>query len=229
MKSSCKRFIWIGSATMGALVLVLLATAVLGPLVSAEQGGPATYRVRAGDTLSAIAMRSGVPVFAIVHANGLSNAQIYPGQSLIIPPQRVVRARVPAVSTSCPGPTAYVIRWGDTLIGISERFGVNVDALMRANNLQEDFIVMGQVLRIPCPPPVDQESGPTPSADEVPSACGPWVVVQAGDTLAGIAARCRTSAAELKEHNRLISDILFVGQTLQLPPGAVTSPEPSES
>jgi LysM repeat protein len=49
-------------------------------------GGGRYYRVRAGDTLSAIAWRHGVTAWSIATANGLSNLNvIYAGQVLYIP------------------------------------------------------------------------------------------------------------------------------------------------
>lgn len=51
----------------------------------------------------------------------------------------------------------YTVAWGDTLTSVAGRFGVSVDALMRANNLTSSSIYPGQVLVIPgagaTPPP----------------------------------------------------------------------------
>ena len=43
----------------------------------------------------------------------------------------------------------YTVAWGDTLTSVAARFGVSVDALMRANNLTSSTIYPGQVLLIP--------------------------------------------------------------------------------
>ncbi len=50
------------------------------------------------------------------------------------------------------GRTEYVVRYGDTLYGISRRFGTSVDELIRANQLAGDRIQIGQKLMIPAPP-----------------------------------------------------------------------------
>ena len=55
----------------------------------------------------------------------------------------------------------YYVAWGDTLTSIAGRFGVSVDAIMRANNLSSSNITAGQALIIPGtgtpPPPTDAE------------------------------------------------------------------------
>lgn len=44
----------------------------------------------------------------------------------------------------------YVVQPGDTIWSIASRFGVTVDAIMRANNLSSpNMIYVGQTLRIP--------------------------------------------------------------------------------
>ena len=43
----------------------------------------------------------------------------------------------------------YTVQPGDTLYGIASRYGVTVDALVQANNLQGGYIYVGQQLRIP--------------------------------------------------------------------------------
>ena len=47
----------------------------------------------------------------------------------------------------------YVVRSGDTLYGISRRFGTSVNALIQANGLASENIRVGQRLVIPAPPP----------------------------------------------------------------------------
>ncbi|NOZ72501.1 MAG: peptidoglycan DD-metalloendopeptidase family protein [Chloroflexi bacterium] len=54
------------------------------------------------------------------------------------------------VEAQGPGPRVVMVKPGDTLLGISERYGVTVEALMAANNLSNpDFIYEGQTLLLP--------------------------------------------------------------------------------
>jgi LysM repeat protein len=105
--------------------------------------GGHVYTVRHGDTLYSIARHFGVSVQAIVQANGITNPnRIYVGQRLIIPG-----------GSGTPPPSGgvwYTVRPGDTLAGIAWRFGVNMWAIVRANNLRNpNLIYAGQRLYIP--------------------------------------------------------------------------------
>ncbi|MCX7624022.1 MAG: LysM peptidoglycan-binding domain-containing protein [Thermomicrobium sp.] len=108
------------------------------------------YVVQPGDTLSAIARRSGVTVADLVAANGLTDPdRIFPGQTLVIP-------RPTAATWSDAGPRRYVVQPGDTLSSLARRFGISVQALADANGItDQDRIFAGQVLTIPTDAAVD--------------------------------------------------------------------------
>jgi LysM repeat protein len=59
-------------------------------------------------------------------------------------------------------PPFYVVQSGDTLWEIALRFGVDVDTLLRINNLTDDIIVPGQVLYLP-QPQQPQQPQPAPT------------------------------------------------------------------
>lgn len=60
---------------------------------------PATYTVAAGDTLFAIAQRHGIPLDALLSANGLDRSSIiYPGQALAVSVAAPVAAPAPAAA-----------------------------------------------------------------------------------------------------------------------------------
>ena len=113
-----------------------------------DLGGARGYTVQQGDTLSKIAVKFGVTVAAIQELNKLANPnQIYPGQTLQIPGGSAPAAATPAPNAT---PRTYTVQQGDTLSKIATRFGVTLQALQAANNLQNpDMIYPGQTLKVP--------------------------------------------------------------------------------
>ncbi|MCK2028162.1 LysM peptidoglycan-binding domain-containing protein, partial [Microbacterium sp. KSW4-6] len=107
---------------------------------------PATYTVAAGDTLFAIAQRHGIPLDALLSANGLDRSSIiYPGQSLSVsasapaaPAAAPAPAPAPAPATA---PATYTVAAGDTLFAIAQRHGIPLDALLSANGLDRSSII----------------------------------------------------------------------------------------
>ena len=100
----------------------------------------------------------------------------------------------------------YTVKSGDTLSAIANDFGVTVDQLVRWNNISNpNLITVGQILYF---------------SDKSSSGSGSGItyVVQAGDTLSGIAARFGTTVANLVSLNN-ISDpnLIYVGQVLKIP------------
>ncbi len=102
------------------------------------------YTVQRGDTLSRIALRHAVTLNALMSANGLWSNTIYVGQQLTIPGA----GRSGSTSTSASGGT-YVVRPGDTLSKIAQRFGTTASALSHLNGIANpSAIYAGQVLRL---------------------------------------------------------------------------------
>ncbi|MFK5584012.1 LysM peptidoglycan-binding domain-containing protein [Serinicoccus sp. LYQ131] len=133
---------------------------------SSERSGAGTVTVRAGDTLSHLAVRHGVSVNALVSANSLTNSRlIYPDQVLTLPGKDGAGSRPassPASSSasgsqqssadrsSSSGSTTVTVRNGDTLWGLATDRGVSVSALAGANDLSSSAMIYpGQTLRLP--------------------------------------------------------------------------------
>ena len=102
------------------------------------------YRVRSGDTLSAIAARTRTPLASLYSMNRLGpRSVIHPGQVLR------VRGTAPA-ATRASGSAAYTVRSGDTWGGIAARHDLGLAALLKANRLSARSVIHpGQRLRVP--------------------------------------------------------------------------------
>ena len=55
----------------------------------------------------------------------------------------------PAARPAAQSATVHTIVRGDTLWGLSRKYGVSVDAIKQANGMSKDTVVLGSKLRIP--------------------------------------------------------------------------------
>ena len=177
------------------------------------------YTVQAGDTLYAISRKSGVSVNQLLSLNGLSlNSVIRPGQSLSLgnntkqTTNTVVSTPVSTTSVSKANGT-YTVKGGDTLYGISRKFGMSLSQLISSNGISTSSIIRpGQTLRV-----VGGEASSTVVRTSTSTArtSGGNYVVQAGDTLYSIARRSGMSLNSLLTLNGLSqSSIIYPGQSL---------------
>lgn len=157
--------------------------------------GVTEYVVRSGDTLWLLAQRFGTTVDAIKKLNGLTGDDLQIGQVL----------RIPTAGSSDGSYFEYVVRPGDTLWLLAQRYGTTVDAIIRLNGLPNDNLSIGQILKIP-------------SAGETPAPYFEYTV-RSGDSLWMLAQRFGTTVDAIKRLNRLNSDNLSIGQVLRIPNG----------
>ena len=111
--------------------------------------------VRPGQTVGGIANRHDTSVRRIVRLNDLKNAnRIFVGQKLRVPAKGAVARRsndrVEAKREATPSVRFHVVKRGQTLWGIANRYDRSVSAMVKANGLRNaDQIYPGQRLRIP--------------------------------------------------------------------------------
>jgi LysM repeat protein len=140
-----------GSASSAAA-----APAKAAPAPAALASSGATYTVKPGDTLGAIAARHNVRLADIFSWNGLNaRSVIYPGQKIKVgtsrtaAPARKPAAAAPAAPAAAPG-GSYTIKAGDTLSGIASRHGVKLSDVLAANRLSVTTVIYpGNKLVIP--------------------------------------------------------------------------------
>lgn len=99
---------------------------------------PIIYTVRPGNTLFAIAQLYGTTAMDIARYNGIVYPYtIYPGQKLRIPVEEVTP------------PQVYIVRPGDTIWSIANRYGLDVNTIVMINALENaDRIYPGQRLKL---------------------------------------------------------------------------------
>lgn len=157
-----------------------------------------TYTVQRGDSLWSIAKRFNVSVDKLKQTNNLSSNLISIGQALTIP------GVAPADQTN----TTYIVQKGDSLWAIANANNTTVDEIVNLNDLINNTIYTGQVLKIP-------NSG---SSSNKSTGITTTYTVQKGDTLYSLASKYNTTINAIKEANNLSSEVLSIGQSLIIPP-----------
>lgn len=196
------------------MTAALLSSSFSG-IVSAD-----TYTVKPGDTLSRIASTYNTSVIDLKKSNQLSSDLIYVNQALTVPGRAAAAvAPQPALAVTA---SVYLVASGDTLSKIASVHRISLSDLMRWNSLSGHLIYPGQKLKIS-----DGSSGQAPKAQPVPVPVSNPVVqqpvgvqkeyiIKSGDTLSRIGNQFGLTVQQLKELNKLSSDLIFVGQKLNV-------------
>lgn len=108
----------------------------------------ASYTVKAGDTLSAIAAKYGTTYQALASTNSISNPNdIYVGQVIKVSATATAASSQAASSTNSNG--SYTVKSGDTLYGIALANGLNWQTLAKQNGISDpNVIFVGQKLSL---------------------------------------------------------------------------------
>jgi LysM repeat protein len=92
------------------------------------------HKVVEGESLSGIADHYGIDIDTIYSANPGIEELIYPGEELVILPQRGA---------------IHIVQAGDTLWAISRDYGVEISEIISANGKTEELLIAGEKLFIP--------------------------------------------------------------------------------
>ena len=152
------------------------------------------YIVQKGDTLYSVAMANNTTVDELKRINNLTSNILSTGQLLKIP------------SALLPEST-YIVKKGDSLYSIANKYNTTVDELKRINNLTSNILSIGQVLKLPS----DKVSDVEKEENTIN------YTVQKGDSLYSIARKYSTTIDKIKDLNNLTTNLLSIGQVLLIP------------
>jgi len=151
------------------------------------------YTVQRGDSLYSIANKYNTTINEIKTLNNLTSNTLQIGQILQIPNTNQNNPTIP----NTPNTTTYIVKSGDSLYSIANRYNTTVNNLRQLNNLVSDILQIGQTLIVP----INTSSSIT-------------YIVKMGDSLYSIANKYNTTVNQIKNLNNLTSNILQIGQTL---------------
>ena len=155
------------------------------------------YTVKKGDSLWKIANKYNTTVEKLKSANNLKTNTLSVGQKLVIP----------SISVSPEVSDTYIVQKGDSLWSIANKFNMTVSELKNLNNLTNNLLSIGQVLKIKD----SSNNGKT------------TYTVQKGDSLWVIANKYGITTEKLKSYNNLKSNLLSIGQVLKIPQGKTST------
>lgn len=155
------------------------------------------YTVKKGDSLWKIANKYNTTVEKLKSVNNLKTNTLSVGQKLVIP----------SISVSPEVSDTYIVQKGDSLWSIANKFNMTVSELKNLNNLTNNLLSIGQVLKIKD----SSNNGKT------------TYTVQKGDSLWVIANKYGITTEELKSYNNLKSNLLSIGQVLKIPQGKTST------
>jgi len=156
-----------------------------------------TYVVQKGDTLYSIANKLGTTVSELKKENNLTSNTLQIGEVLRIPTKEIYEEEE----------NIYIVKKGDSLYSIANKYNTTVDELKRINNLTSNILSIGQVLKLPS----DKASNVEKEENTIS------YTVQKGDSLYSIARKYNTTIDRIKDLNNLTTNLLSIGQVLLIP------------
>jgi N-acetylmuramoyl-L-alanine amidase len=178
-----------------------------------------SHKVKRGESLSVIAAKYNTSSSALKAHNNLRSTELAIGQKIKIPATNVTVAKVskatPAKARS-QKVRSHKVKNGESLSVIASRYNTNLVNLKAYNKLSSTSLAVGQVIKIPAQGYV--------ATKPVAKYKAQVHKVKSGESLSVIAQRYGTTSQVLKNHNKLSSTSLAVGQRIKIPkqPAKVT-------
>ena len=227
--------IYVGQVLKLALPTVSTTPTVTSPTVTAPTTPTTTtayntYTVVKGDTLWGVATKNNITVSSLKTLNNLTSDTILVGQVLNISVKSATSTNTTTTTSvqTVTSTKSYTVVNGDTLWGVAKKNNISVATLKTLNNLTSDVIYVGQVLKLSTSTTDTSVSKPsaTPEAVSTVTSNKTYTVVS-GDTLWGVATKNSLTVSNLKELNKLTSNVIIPGQVLVV--GATTTSSTSST
>ena len=151
------------------------------------------YIVKRGDTLYSIAKENNTTIEEIKNINNLNSNILIINQEIKIP-----ESKKETISEDDIYDT-YIVSKGDSIYGIAKKFNININDLIKINNLDDLTIQINQKLLVP----------KLNSNEEI-------YIVEKGDTLWSVAKKNNIDVQTLKQINNLETNLLSIGQELKI-------------
>lgn len=210
-------------------LIILIAILLPATALAAKK-----YVVKKGDNLYDISRKFGITVDELKSINHLDDNKLNIGEVLTIDVP-VNDGDTAEKSIARGNNNDYIVKNGDTLGEIAERYGVTTKSLAKANGLSNTKLQIGQKLLIPSSNrgPVETAASREPaerdtagktatkeeSASKEVTGTPASYTVEKGDTLGHIAVRFGVSSADIRKANGLKNNNLQIGQVLTIPGG----------
>ena len=176
------------------------------------------YRVKRGDNLSTIAQKYDVAVDDIKKWNNIRGNKVAYGKNLKIngvesdqKETAVAKVEIDIKGVhkdSLATPTFYIVQKGDNLSAIAKKFNITLADIKEWNKLTNSNVHLGTSLQV-VKNPINKEVV-TESVERKDIAYN----VQKGDNLGSIAKKFGTSIEDLKQWNKLNSNVIAIGNSL---------------
>lgn len=118
----------------------ILAGTIIGTLIAGTSAYAGSYQVKSGDTLDKISKANNTTVQHLKSQNHLTSNLIFPGQVL----------KFNTLNNRTDKTEKYVVKLGDSLSKIANKYNVSVSALLKLNpNISNsDRIYIGQTIQV---------------------------------------------------------------------------------
>jgi membrane-bound lytic murein transglycosylase D len=176
------------------------------------------HKIKPGESLGSIAEMYKVTASDLRDWNGIIGSKIIAGETLKIYSEETPTALTKTVTQKnelTSESITHQIQSGETIIAISESYGVSVDDIKRWNNLKSSKIIAGKSLIIYSNGNGHSEvKNTTVTKNTTKSTVHK---VKKGETIGGIAIKYNVSISSLQQLNNISGNKIIAGQELKIP------------